>query len=70
MKVNEPDSGELTKLKKELSAIPSKAWAQSVCKALQQLGHSNVTAELLASVFPTTEAIRREKFCDTDYLKK
>jgi len=70
MKVNEPNSGELTKLKKDLSATQSKVWAQSVCKALQQLGHSNVTVELLASVFPTTEAIRREKFCDTDYLKQ
>lgn len=70
MKVNESSSGEFTKLKKDLSTIQSTIWMQSVCKALQQLGHSNVTAELLAFIFPATEAIRQEKFGEADYLKQ
>ena len=70
MKVNESSSGEFAKLKKDLSTIQSTIWMQSVCKALQQLGHSNVTAKLLACIFPATEAIRQEKFGDADYLKQ
>lgn len=71
MKVNESSSGKFSKLKKDLNSIQSGIWAQSVCRALKiRYEYSNVTTELLASNFPTTEAIRQEKFGDATYLKQ
>lgn len=71
MKVNESGTGEFAKLKKNLSNIQARIWVQSVCKALQILpGSPNVTPEILASDFPTSAAIRREKFGEDSYLKQ